>query len=201
MSNLGQYIPDVRLYAGDTTGTEFSDSLILEALENAIPYLARRWDSKYVIFSSGIVSGNNGIFYTVNVPQGSQQIAVTTLEGDVFRNAYVTFTSTPPPIIQSDDLPAILIAASYLLRRSKAASTTAGVVWSTPDLSYSNVQSSKMYQELMKWDLEALELFFKQRLGRIQLGRFVGQYEVITEADPWRIANWYYRLAQGNFKG
>lgn len=197
MSNLGQYIPDVRLYVGDIDGTEYSDTLILTSLENGVKYLSQRWFSKYLIYSSGIVATDYGAIVDINVPQGVCTITQPS-EGDVIRNCYITFSSNPPPIIDQNDLPAILLASAYLLARSKASSSTSGLSWSTPDLSFSNIESAKTYKELMRQNLEAIELFFKQRLGKPQVG--LNTYRYDYNNNPVEIANWYFRMAQSTLK-
>lgn len=200
MSNLGQYVEDVRLYVGDIDSTEFSNVTILTALENGVKYLARRWYNRYLIFSSGIIADSSipGI-YTVNTPDGTMQVSSSILEGDVFRNSAVAFISSPPPIIEESDLPALLIATSYLLRRAKASSSTAGLSWSTPDLTYSNIQSAKTYLQLMEWDSQALELFFKQRLGKPIVGSLPLGFEALDERTPLARAQWCYRLASKGY--
>lgn len=196
MSNLGQYIDDVRLYVGDIGSTEFDNTTILTALENGIKYLGKRWYNRYLIFSSGIIANSSipGI-YTVNTPNGTMQVSSSILEGDVFRNSAIQFVGSPPPIIEESDLPAVFIAASYLLRRAKASSSTAGLSWSTPDLTYSNIQSAKTYLQLMEWDNLALDLFFKQHLGRPIVGSFALGFEPLDARTPLAVAQWCYRLA------
>jgi hypothetical protein len=197
MSNLGQYIPDVRLYVGDEESTLYSDSLILRALENSISYLGKRWFDKYLVYSSGIIYTDYGATVAVNTPQGVCTITKPN-EGDVIRNCYITFASNPPPIIEQTDLPAILLASAYLLARSKASSSTAGVSWSTPDLSYSNIESAKTYKELMKQNLEAIEFFFKQHLGKPQVGKNAYRFE--WNNNPIEAANWYFRMSQNTLR-
>lgn len=198
MSNLAQYIDDVRLYVGDVSGTQYSDSLVLLALENAIQYLGWRWESKYLIYSSGIVNTTPAPagFVNVNTPAGMCTIESTYSEGDVFRNCHSTFTSVAPPIIEQKDLPAVLIAATYLLFRSIAASAINAISWSTPDLSFSNIQSSRTITDFIKEQLIALDLFFKQKLGRIQVGNFARSIEYLQDNSPIDVANYYYRQAQ-----
>lgn len=199
MSNLGQYIPDLRIYVGDLEGTEYSDYYLVQALENGIQWLARRWYNRYLIFSSGIIALTQTApagYITVNIPDGTTELLATTSEGDVFRNPTSEFSSVPPPVIDQTDLPAILIAASYLLRRAKASSSVAGLSWSTPDLSYSNIESAKTYKELMKQDLDAIEFFFRTRLGKARSDRFARQIEILDNMSPAYAANWYNRLAQ-----
>jgi hypothetical protein len=101
--------------------------------------LASRWNSKYLI------DANN----------------------DVYRNTAVTFTYTSPPIVEQQDEIAIILAASILVRRSAiTSSSTAFTNWSTPDLSFSNVQSSKALLDMLKADEDQLNLFFKGKLGK-----------------------------------
>lgn len=197
MSNLGQYIPDVRLYVGDLdTPYAFSDTTILTALVNGVQYLGKRWYDRYLIFSSGIVQSHTAGSYIVGIPGGTTTLPDTVLEGDIFRNPNSSFGNDPPPIIDQTDLAPILIAASYLLRRAKASSSTAGLSWSTPDLSYSNIQSAKTYLELMQWDVAAIDLFFKQRLGKMIAVGFAPQVEVFDGYYGVNVANWYNRLAR-----
>ena len=138
-SNLDYLLPALRLQVGDPAGTTFSDSLLLTGLVNGVKMLASRWNSKYLI------DANN----------------------DVYRNTAVTFTYTSPPIVEQQDEIAIILAASILVRRSAiTSSSTAFTNWSTPDLSFSNVQSSKALLDMLKADEDQLNLFFKGKLGK-----------------------------------
>lgn len=139
-SNLDYLLPALRLQVGDPAGTTFSDSLLLTGLVNGVKMLASRWNSKYLIDS------NN----------------------DVYRNTAVTFKYTSPPIVEQQDEIAIILAASILVRRSALTSSSAAFTnWSTPDLSFSNVQASKTLLDLLKADEEQLTLFFKGKLGKV----------------------------------
>jgi hypothetical protein len=127
------------LQVGDPAGTTFSDPLLLTGLVNGVKMLASRWNSKYLI------DANN----------------------DVYRNTAVTFTYTSPPIIEQQDEIAVILAASILVRRSALTSSSSAFTnWSTPDLSFSNVQASKTLLDLLKADEEQLNLFFKGKLGK-----------------------------------
>ena len=138
-SNLDYLLPVLRLQVGDPAGTVFSDPLLLTGLVNGVKMLGSRWGSKYLIDNS-----NN-----------------------VYRNTAVTFTYTSPPIVEQQDETAIVLAASVLVRRSALTSSSSAFTnWSTPDLSFSNVQSSRAILELLKSDEEALNLFFKGKLGK-----------------------------------
>lgn len=193
-TNLDIYITDVRLYVGDITEPYvYSDSVVMTALVNAVKYLGPRWDNKYLIYGSGIKISDNGSEYTVGVPQGQCNIPNTTLENDVFRNCHVTFNSYSPPIVEQSDSVAIVLAASYLLRRASATSSYTGLSWSTPDLSFSNIQSAKTLQEYIAQDLAALNAFFAVKLGRMQIGQLLPAFDPIALSVNDQI-NWYVRL-------
>lgn len=193
MSNLAQYISDVRLYVGDIGATQFLDATVLLALENAVAYLSIRWQSKYLLYSSGIVNTASAPigFINVNTPQGMCTIESGLSEGDVFRNCNFTFSSVSPPIIEQKDLPAVLIAATYLLFRSISWSSSSGLSWSTPDLSFNNNESSRMLRDFIQQQLDALDLFFKQKLGKIQIGNFPHAVEFLQNNTAVEIANFY----------
>lgn len=195
-TNLDIYITDVRLYVGDMTEPYvYSDSVIMTALVNAVKYLSNRWDSKYLIYSSGIVSSFGVGTVDVNTPHGICTLADTIQENDAFRNCHIAFNSVAPPVIEQQDSAAIVLAASYLLRRSSASSSYTGLSWSTPDLSYSNIQTSKSLQEYIAQDLAALNAFFMVKLGRMQVGRLAPAFDPITLSIGEQI-NWYTRLAE-----
>lgn len=161
-TNIDYLIPNERFYIGDLDGTLFSDILIRTALVYGVKYLQRKWDNRYLVFASGMLINAT----TVTVPQGTCTIS-SIQENDVFRNCYATFASASPPVIDQNDETPILIAAAILLRRSQlTASSTAFSSWSTPDLSYSNIQSSKIITDMLKNDLSALDAYFKGKLGR-----------------------------------
>lgn len=180
-SNLDYLITPVRLLAGDLTGSTFSDSIILTALVAGVKYLQNRWNNRYLIYTSDmLVSGT-----TVNTPNGECTLSILPDENDVFRNCAFTFESESPPIIDQNDEYPILIAAVIFLRRSvMQSSITVFSNWSTPDLSYSNVQSAKVLQDLLKADMEALDTFFNKRLGRATKSSFpLGvEQDIVTHA-------------------
>jgi hypothetical protein len=152
-SNLDYLIIPLRFHIGDIEGTSFSDTLCLTGLVNGVKMIASRWSSKYLIYASGMDS--SGLDYTPS-------------ENDVFRNPAATFIQHSPPIVEQSDEIAIILAASILMRRSVISSSmTAFSNWSTPDLSFSNVQSGKQLQVLLEEDQRMLDLFFKGKLGHI----------------------------------
>lgn len=168
-SNLDYLITPVRMHVGDLTEVTFSDSVILTALVYAVKYLQNRWNNRYLIYTSGmIVTGT-----TVNTPNGTCDLASLPGENDAFRNCHVTFTSAAPPIIdQNDELPIILVSAINLRRSVITSSIHVFSNWSTPDLSFSNVSSSKSLEALINADLKLLDDFFKKRLATPQKSTF-----------------------------
>lgn len=193
-TNLSIYETDVRLYVGDLAETAYTDEMIYTALVNSIYYLSTYWQSKYLIYSSGIVNSVGAGYIVVNTPNGTCQIPDTIEENDVFRNCAFPFNSVSPPVIEQKDVPAVLLAASYLLRRSSASSSYTGLSWSTPDLSFSNIQTSKALQEYIKQDLAALEFFFKVKLGKIQVDYPKGNFEIVYNAVD--AVNWYVQMSK-----
>ena len=69
------------------------------------------------------------------------------------------------------DEAALILAASYLLRRAKLQSTSISN-WTTPDLSFSNVESSRSVRDMLNADLAMLDLLFRKKLGSIQWSPF-----------------------------
>lgn len=168
-TNLDYLATPVRLHVGDLTETTFSDSIIYTALVSAVKFLQNKWSSRYFIYASGMLVGGT----TINTPDGQATLTSLPQENDVFRNPFVAFDSLQPPIIDQNDEYAVIVAASLLLRRSVISSSTAVFSnWSTPDLSYSNVQSSKALQEAIAEDTKLLDEFFKRRLGTPVKSRF-----------------------------
>jgi hypothetical protein len=193
-TNLSIYADSVRLYIGDSESPyTFSDSTILQALVESVRYLSPRWDRKYLIYSSGILVSDNGVTKLVNTPDGQCTISSSVSENDVFRNCYKTFVSIAPPIIDAQDEAAIILAAAYLMRRASLTSTNIGQSWSTPDLSFSNIETSRTLRSLMQTDLDALNLLFKQKLGRIQIGSFYPRSEIQFRTAV-EVANYYVTM-------
>jgi hypothetical protein len=114
----------------------------------------------------------------VNTPDGQCTIDSSVAENDVFRNCYKTFVSTVPPILDIQDEAALILASSYILRRAALTSSNIGQSWSTPDLTFSNIETSRTLRSLMQNDLDAINLLFKQKLGNIQVGMFFPRSDV-----------------------
>ena len=168
-SNLDYLIVPVRMYVGDLTEDVFSNTVVLTSLVFAVKYLQNRWNNRYLIYSDSMLVGGT----TVNTPDGMCTLSALPDTNDVFRNCAVTFSSTAPPVIDQDDETAVILAASIMLRRSVISSSMSAFSnWSTPDLSYSNVSSSKMLLDLINADMKALDDFFKKRLAAPQKQNF-----------------------------
>jgi hypothetical protein len=160
-SNLDYLIDPVRIYVGDLQGTTYSDAVVRTALVYGVKALQTRWNSRYLIFESGMASGLN-----INTPYGTCVVEDVPNPYDVFRNCYHTFTSEDTPVIdQTDETPIILSAAIILRRISITSSSSAYLSWSTPDLSVSNIQGSKNLTALYDADVKMLDAYFKGRLA------------------------------------
>lgn len=160
-SNLDYLIDPVRIYVGDLAGTTYSDAVVRTALVYGVKSLQTRWNSRYLIFESGMANGLN-----INTPFGTCTVEDVPDPYHVFRNCYHTFTSDPTPVIdQTDETPIILSAAIILRRITIMSSSSAYLSWSTPDLSVSNIQGSKNVAALLAEDIKALDVYFKSRLA------------------------------------
>jgi hypothetical protein len=168
--NIDFLMGDVRLYFGDPNGTVYSDSIIRTAVISAVKFLESRWSSKYRVFTEDlIVEGDAPVGYiTVTTPQGTAYLPDTYLEGDVFRNPYITFGSTAP-IIEQQDQYAIVLAATYILRRSQVSSSAAAFTsWATEDISFSNLGGERSLSAMLKDDLQILNDYFRKKLATPQ---------------------------------
>lgn len=177
-TNLDYLMPDVRLTFGDLDGSVYSDIIIRTALVNAIKFLQRRWQSKYQIYTSALMvvpqpaNVPSGYIYA-NTTDGQQYIPSGLEEGSLFRNPFLTFDQTSPPVIQSQDETAIVLAATYLLRRSQVSSSVASFVsWSTEDIRYSNLGSERGLKTLLESDLKALDDYFASRIAQPKRSEF-----------------------------
>lgn len=182
LTNLDYLIPNVRIRFGDLTGATYSDTILRTALVNAVGFLQPRWQSKYQIYTTPIrvdpqpitvPSGN----ILANTSHGQTYIPDGLVEGDVFRNPYVVFSQQSPPIIQSEDEEAIVLAAVYLLRSVQISSSLTGFVsWSTEDIRYSNLGSERGLGKLLEQDLFNLNDYFKKRIAKPQISSFPQVY-------------------------
>lgn len=177
-TNLDHLMASVRLRYGDLTGAVYSDTVIRTALVNAVSFLQPRWQSKYQVYSDTLavdpqpVTAPSGYVYA-NTYHGQAYIPAGLAEGSVFRNPFVTFTQESPPVLQSEDEEAIVLAAVYLLRSTQVSSSISSFVsWSTEDIRYSNAGGQRGLSDLLARDLLNLDTYFKRRLARPQVSTF-----------------------------
>lgn len=195
-TNLNIYEDAVRLYIGDfDIPYTYSTERILTALVEAVRFLGNRWDRRYLIYSSGILISDNGTTKQVYTPDGVCEIDSSIQENDVFRNCYKLDSSGVSTVLEFQDEGAVILAAAYLLRRAALTSSNIGQSWSTPDLSFSNIETSRTLRSLMQTDLDALNLLFKSKLGQIQIGAFFPRSDIQIR-DALGVAQYYAKLAQ-----
>ncbi len=142
VTNLDYLISALQLQYGDYDGTLFSEAVYRTALVNGVKYLQNRWNSKYLIDS----------------------------DSNVYRNTDTSlFFVDSPPIVQQVDEQAIILAAIIILRQvSVTGSSSSFSSWSTPDLSYSNIQSSKIKTDLWRQAIADLNDWFGKKLAAPQ---------------------------------
>lgn len=188
-TNVDYLIPNVRLHIGDIEGKRFSNSLIRTALINGVSFLARRWDSRYVVAYSGLYAASgiryqHGAYYTEEINEGTvvlkvipsgyglflfpqgYEIAPIVPENNILRNPHVISTDVTDPVILTEDEYAIVLAASLLLLRAYLTSNSESLVsWSDGEFSYSGIQANKTLRELLDTTHNLLENYFKGNLA------------------------------------
>lgn len=168
-TNLDRYLDSVRLYLGDQAEPyQHSDPLLLTALVEAVRFLASRWQSRYLIYSPTMLVSDDGTTKIVQTPFGNCSVPSSIQENDMFPNCYAQKTAG---FMELADEAALILAASYLLRRAKLQSTSISN-WTTPDLSFSNVESSRSVRDMLNADIAMLDLLFRKKLGSIQWSPF-----------------------------
>lgn len=181
-TNLDYLMPDVRLQFGDLDGSIFSDVIIRSALISAIRFLQRKWNGKYQIFTTAaLLNPQPGFvpfgYVRINSLHGVADIPATYTEGSIFRNPYVEFTSTPPPLIDSVDEQAIILAAVYLLRKAHISSNVGEFLsWKTEDIGYNNLGVERGLSKLLENDLTALNDYLRTRIAKPQRSDFAPGY-------------------------
>lgn len=169
--NIDYLIGSVRLNFGDLEGAVYSDTIIRTAIINAVRFLQRKWGSKYQIYDTTILVSPQPTdvpigFVLANTVDGQVYIPANLNPGDIFRNPYVTFSSLAP-VIQSDDETAIILAATYLLRKAQVSSSSDELVsWSTEDIRFTNLSKERSVSKLLEEDSKALDDYFRRKLAR-----------------------------------
>jgi hypothetical protein len=170
-TNLDYLLPDLRFHFGDLTGAKYSDQIMRTALVNAVKYLQKKWSSKYQIYTDDILVDPQGDvpagYVRVNTSDGEAFIPSGLAAGSLFRNPYNTFVQSSPPVIESDDEMAIILAATYLLRKTQTSSSVDSLVsWSTEDIRYSNLAAGRTVEKMLLEDKQALDDYFRKKLAR-----------------------------------
>lgn len=180
--NIDYLMTLVRPMFGDLTGATYSDTIVRTALVNAVKYLQSRWLAKYQVFDDSLVvvpqpsDVPSGYVYA-NTAHGTGYIPDGLIRGDVFRNPYIEFTQSSPPLVESNDEMAIALAAVYLLRLTQSTSSASSLMsWATEDIRYSNLAMGRTYEKQLEADLLALNNYFKSKLGMPRKTSFAAIY-------------------------
>lgn len=181
-TNLDYLMPDARIQFGDLTGSIYSDTMIRTSLVSAVRYLQRSWNGKYQIYMehslldpqpSDVPAG----YVRINSLYGVADIINTAVEGTVFRDPYAEFSNFAPPLIESIDEQAIILAATYLLRKAQISSSASDfVAWGTEDIRYNNLGSERGMTKLLQQDLEALNTYIRSKIARPRRSNFPVSY-------------------------
>jgi hypothetical protein len=187
-SNLDYLMPDVRVQFGDLTGDEFSDTILRTAMISGVRFLQRKWNGKYQVYlDSALLSPQPATvpigYKRINSLHGEIDIPSTILIGSIFRDPYAVFTTTNPPLIESIDEQAIILAAVYILRKAQVSSNAGDFLsWGTEDIRYNNLGAERGLSKLLQQDLDALNAYLQTRIARPRRSDFpVGYIPALTE--------------------
>jgi hypothetical protein len=168
--NIDYLIAPVRFEIGDLEGDVFTDTVVRTAIVNALRFLQNRWLAKYQIFDSSLVISPQPVdapigFVWANTIDGEAYIPDGLIDGDIFRNPFIEFTTIAPAITPLDEQ-AIILAAAYLLRRVQIASTSDELVsWSTEDIRYTNLSRERAMSALLADARALLDDYFRKKLA------------------------------------
>jgi hypothetical protein len=161
-SNLDYLIPNVRLRIGDTNSLAYRylDEWIRSALLAAVESLGNWWNIKYLIDDSD----------------------------NVYRNTYVEFSFSEPPVIEPQDNQTIVLMSSYIiLEGSLENSAWDFVSWRDAEISFSNLESSRARSATLErlWvELTSTMKVPTKRLARTIKGTLPGYI-----GNPYEIGN------------
>lgn len=175
-TNIDYMIDQVRLRLGDFDGTAYSDTLVRTALISAIKYLQKRWRSKYQVVTSGTYTGDNSSapsgYAQANTIDGMAYIPLGLDNNDVFRNPYITFNSTEPPVIEQNDEDAIVLATAYIVHLAKLTNSSSTFVsWSTEDIRYTNTTAANTMRAVLETLQTELNTVFATRIAQPVVSR------------------------------
>lgn len=141
-------IDDLRLHLGDIdpTAYQYLDAWLEVALLAAVKSLQRWWNFRYLVNSSN----------------------------EVYRNtSATTFVLPEPPVIESSDERAIILMSSIIIKEGtlqNSAWTTSS--WKDAEISYSNIEGSRMRQANLKADWDELTSILK-----VPQKKLIGSYK------------------------
>lgn len=177
-TNLDYLMGDVRIRYGDLTGSIYSDTIVRTSLVSAIRYLQRALNGKYQVYKAAdqlnpqpadVPTG----YVRINSLHGVANIPNTTVEGSMFRDPYAIFSHEAPPILESIDEEAVVLAAKYILRSAQISSSAADfVAWGTEDIRYNNLGSERGMGRLLEQDLNELNTYIRSKIAKPRLSTF-----------------------------
>lgn len=196
-TNMDYLLGDVRMQFGDITGDIYSDTIIRTALISAVRYLQRSWNGKYQVYMeesqlnpqpADVPAG----YVRINSLYGQADIPATTAVGSIFRDPYAEFNNFSPPLIESIDEQALILAAAYILRKAQiSSSATDFVAWGTEDIRYNNLGAERGLSKLLSDDLAALNDYIRSKIAKPRRSEFPVSYiPQLTEAIAYTDATW-----------
>lgn len=181
-TNVDYLMGDVRMQFGDLDGSLFSDTIIRTSLISAVRYLQRTWNGKYQVYRNemDIVPQPDSVpvgYKRINSLYGVADVPTTIVEGSVFRDPYAVFTLEAPPLMESIDEQALILAAKYILRSAQISSSASDfVAWGTEDIRYNNLGAERGMTKLLQQDLDALNNYIRSKIAKPRRTDFAPAY-------------------------
>lgn len=151
-TNIDYLIDDLRLHLGDTdTPYRYLDEWLRTSLVASVKALSVRWNYKYLVDSSYVVSRNT-------------------------QDHYFPYDE-PPLILVGDERPIILQASIIIKGGSLEDSAWESGSWRDAEIYVSNIESGRLRSSSLKNDIEELDDLLKpaqKRLGRTTKGSLPG---------------------------
>jgi hypothetical protein len=132
-TGLDYLIDHLRLHLGDVDSTsyEYSNEYLRTALVYGLKALGYRWNHRYLISASYVVSRNALCGYL--------------------------FMFSPPPVVQAPDEIIIVLQASIMVKMGRNRSSAANVAsWRDDEISYSNIAASRAMTDDLQQDIDWL---------------------------------------------
>lgn len=181
-TNMDYLLGDVRMQFGDLDGSIYSDTIVRTSLISAVRYLQRSWNGKYQIYmeESQLNPQPDDVpagYVRINSLYGVADIPSTTTVGSIFRDPYAEFSNFAPPLIESIDEQALILAATYLLRKAQISSSASDfVAWGTEDIRYNNLGAERGMSKLLSDDLDALNNYIRSKIAKPRRSEFPVAY-------------------------